>query len=132
MLDEFKTTALELGKLLEEHKAANVIVLDMRELNFWTDFFVIATASSTTHLSGLERHIKDYAKDKGIEILRHSTRRGDTPDMGGYDADSPVLTRQDWNLIDMSGLVVHLMSEKARAFYELERLWSQATIIYPS
>ena len=111
----FEKTALELGTLLSEHRGIDVAVMDMRELNFWTDFFVIATVTSGAHLGGLERHIKEYAREKGLEILRRS-RRPEAAD--------------DWCLIDFGNLVIHLMSAQARAFYELERLWSAAPLIY--
>jgi ribosome-associated protein len=102
--------AAALGELLTEHKGGDVAVLDLRELNGWTDFFVIATASSNTHMDGLERHIKDFCRDRGLEILRRSRK--------------PQTADDEWRLIDMGAVVVHLMSEHARAFYELERLWA--------
>ena len=105
----------ELGKLLEEHRAIDVMVMDMRPLNFWTDFFVLATVMSSTHLLGLERHIKDFVKDNGLEIIRSS---GKPP------------TDYEWHLMDLGNSVVHLMTANARAFYELERLWGQAPLIY--
>jgi ribosome-associated protein len=107
----------EIGKMLLEHKAEAVVVMDMRKLNFWTDFFVIATPTSGAHLSGLERHIKDYCAEKGIDIFRRSQKP---------ESDD------EWSLIDLGGIVIHLMSGKARAFYELERLWGAAEVIYSS
>jgi ribosome-associated protein len=111
------TAAVELGKLLSESHGGEVVVMDMRNLNFWTDFFVIATVTSNTHLSGLERHVKEYARERGLDIL-HRSRRPETGD--------------EWCLLDMGGMVVHLMTAKTRAFYELERLWSAAPVIYSS
>jgi ribosome-associated protein len=102
--------SLALGELLRDARGQDVVALDLRGLNSWTDFFVIATVTSRTHRLGLERHIKDFAQEKGFEILRRSTRPpGDIED--------------DWSLIDLGDIVVHLMTEKARLFYELERLW---------
>jgi ribosome-associated protein len=109
--------AVELGKLLSAANGGEVVVMDMRNLNFWTDFFVIATVTSNAHLSGLERHIKEYARERGFDILRRS-RRPETGD--------------EWRLLDMGGVVVHLMTAKTRAFYELERLWSAAPVVYSS
>jgi ribosome-associated protein len=109
-----RTTALELAALIKDHRGEAVVVLDLRDINYWTDFFVIATVSSATHLQGLQRHIKDYAKEKGMELLRR--HRKISPD-------------DEWNLTDLGNIVIHLMSERARSFYELERLWSAAAII---
>jgi ribosome-associated protein len=109
--------AVELGKLLSAAHGGDVVVMDMRNLNFWTDFFVIATVTSNAHLSGLERHVKEYARERGLDIL-HRSRRPEIED--------------EWCLLDMGGMIVHLMTAKARAFYELERLWSAAPIVYSS
>jgi ribosome-associated protein len=102
--------ALALGELLRDARGLDVVVLDLRQLNAWTDFFVIATVTSGAHRSGLERHVKEFAREKDFEVLRRSTR----PASGIED---------EWSLIDLGDIVVHLMTEKARLFYELERLW---------
>jgi ribosome-associated protein len=111
-----KTTALELAALIKDHRGEAVVVMDLQGMNYWTDFFVIATVTSSAHLEGLQRHIRDYTREKGIEPLRRHKKTN--PDDG-------------WNLTDLGNIVIHLMSEKSRSFYELERLWSAATIISP-
>ena len=115
--DALQCKAVELGKLLDQHNGADVVVMDMRGLNFWTDFFVITTVTSNTHLLGLERHIKNFTLEKGLEIL-HRSRRPEK-----YD---------EWRLLDLGGIVIHLMTVRTRSFFELERLWSAAPIIYSS
>jgi ribosome-associated protein len=106
-----------LGSLLRDHRALDVAALDLRECNSWTDFFIIATVTSSSHLEGLERHIKEFCRDRDLEILRRSPRpRGDAED--------------DWRLTDLGTMVIHLMSPRARSFYELERLWSAAPVIF--
>jgi ribosome-associated protein len=97
-----------------------VKVLDLRGLCGWTDFFVIATVSSNTHLQGLERYIKEFARQQGIDILRRSRKPP-----AGAGAALP----DEWCLVDMGPVVVHLMSAPARSFYELERLWSAAPLL---
>jgi ribosome-associated protein len=119
MGDTLQINALELGKLLADHNGLDVVVMDMRSLNFWTDFFIIATVTSNTHLSGLERHIKDYTRETGMEILHRSKR-----------PDNKELSSEEWSLLDLGGIVVHLMTAKIRDFFELERLWSAAPIIF--
>jgi len=104
-------TAAALGDLLRDHRGADVLVLDLREIGAWTDFFVIATSSSDTHMDGLDRHIKEFCNERGIDILRRSHK----PD--GED---------EWRIIDLGPIVIHLMNSKARAFYDLERLYSLA------
>ena len=103
-----KEMALEIAKLIEDGKGTDVCVLDVSELNSWTDYFVIATVSSGPHWQGLYKEIKDYIKDTDLEIhkIHNKTSQGN-----------------DWNLIDLGPIVVHLMSQEARDFYELEKLW---------
>jgi ribosome-associated protein len=91
--------------------------MDLRECNSWTDFFVIATVTSGSHRQGLERHIKDFCRDRDLDILRQSPRLKGVPD-------------DDWRLTDLGPVVIHLMSEGARNFYELERLWSAAPVVF--
>jgi len=107
MLLEIKEQAKSLADLLKEHKGENVCLLDLREINNWTDFFIIATASSKTHMDGMERHLKDYCQENDIDILGSS--RKDLED--------------EWRLIDLGFTVVHLMTAPTRDFYDLERLW---------
>ena len=100
--------AIEIAKLMEDGKGIDVTLLDISGLNSWTDYFVIVTVTSSTHWQGLYKDIKEYIKDNDLEI--HLTNRK-SPD------------GDDWNLIDLGSIVVHLMSESARTFYDLEKLW---------
>ena len=100
--------AVEIARLMEDGKGIDVTLLDISGLNSWTDYFVIVTVTSSTHWQGLYKDIKEYIKDNDLEI--HVTNRK-SPD------------GDDWNLIDLGSIVVHLMSESARSFYDLEKLW---------
>lgn len=106
--------ALEIATLIEDGKGLDVRVIDISELNSWTDFFVIATITSSAQCSGLCKQIKDYIAQNDLEI--HPTSRK-TPD------------GDDWNLIDLGNIVVHLMSSVARDFYDLEKLWHSGKIL---
>jgi ribosome-associated protein len=109
-------TVRELAKLLSEYRGIEVTALDLRAFNGWTDFFIILTVNSAAQLQGLERHIKDFCGERGISILRSSPR--------------PQGGEEEWRLIDLGFLVIHLMNQRTRDFYELERLWSAAPVIY--
>lgn len=116
-MEDTKTTqqkALELASLLEDGKGEDVVVIDVAKLNSWTDYFVIATIHSSAHWQGLAKQIKDYVKanDMQIHLTHNKTSSGD-----------------DWNLIDIGPVVVHLMSRDARSFYDLEKLWHAGTFI---
>lgn len=106
-----KTTqekAQELARLIRDGKGDDIVLLDISQLNSWTDYFVIATVSSSTQSQGLQKQIKDYIKDSGLEI--HKTNK-------------KINDGEDWNLIDLGSVVIHLMSKEAREFYDLEKLW---------
>jgi ribosome-associated protein len=104
-----QAVAVELGRLLKEHKGGDVVVMDLRPLSMWTDFFVIASVSSSVHLSGLQRQIKEFAVKNGLPILR------------GQKKTAPG---DGWDISDLGFIVVHIMTETSRSFYELEKLWS--------
>ena len=111
-----------LADMLSEHKGADVLVLDLKKIDgAWTDFFVIATASSNAHLDGLERHVKEFCHEREIEILRRSRK----PAGMAAGAQAP---EDEWRIIDLGSTVIHLMSRKAREFYDLERLYSIASM----
>ena len=127
--------ALELGKLLDDHRGLEVLVMDMRPLNFWTDFFIIATVTSNTHLAGLERHIKNYVQEKDLEIFHRSRKPKTNTEHRSPARSSAVLGSADigsdeWSLLDLGDIVIHLMTAKTRQFFELERLWSAAPLIF--
>lgn len=106
--------AIEIAKLMIDGKGKDVTLLDISGLNSWTDYFVIVTVNSSTHWQGLYKQVKEYIKDNDLEI--HLTNKR-SPD------------GDDWNLIDLGPIVVHLMSEQARQFYDLEKLWHSGRVI---
>ena len=105
-----ETDAIALGELLKDHRGADVLVLDLRSMGTWTDFFVIATTTSNTHMDGLDLHIKEFCDERGIDILRRSRK--------------PEGEDDEWRIIDLGPIVIHLMNSRARDFYDLERLFS--------
>ena len=112
-----KTTeekAREIAKLMEDGKGKDVTLLDISGLNSWTDYFVIVTVNSSAHWQGLYKQVKEYIKENDLEIQKKKKK---TPD------------GDDWNLIDLGAIVIHLMSEQARQFYDLEKLWHNGKII---
>ena len=106
--------AREIAKLMEDGKGKDVTLLDISGLNSWTDYFVIVTVNSSAHWQGLYKQVKEYINENDLEI--HLTNKK-TPD------------GDDWNLIDLGAIVIHLMSEQARQFYDLEKLWHNGKII---
>ena len=105
-----RDTAFELARVLADHKGEDCLVLDLAAASGWTDYFVIATATSSAHMRGLLRFVDEY-------VALHGVTRLNTPRVSDDEA---------WVLYDLGDVVVHLMTAQARAFYELEKLWFQA------
>ncbi|MDH3494599.1 MAG: ribosome silencing factor [Acidobacteriota bacterium] len=94
----------------EEKKAIETLVLDLRPITSFTEFFVIAGGTNQRHVQAIAdeivRQLKKQMKVKPIRIE-------------GY-------AKADWILLDFGDFIVHVFNEKSRAFYDLERLWRDA------
>ena len=118
MVDTVKSrdVALEIGRVIDEHKGADTVVIDVREQSSWTSFFVISTINSVGHLKGLTRQLKNLLSDQDVNVLHRHKR----------------IAEDGWELIDCGFMVIHLMSEEMRAFYDLEKLWFSGDVVYQS
>lgn len=92
---------------LDDLKAQDVQVLDVRSITDVTDYMVFATGTSNRHVGSLAEHVALEAKKAGL------------PAMGIEGADA-----REWVLVDFSDVLVHVMQAETRAFYALEDLWS--------
>ena len=86
------------------------------EQSSWTDYFIIATVTSQTHMRGIVRYVNGFLHEHSIEPLRRRKR----------------VDEEGWILIDCGDFVVHLMTQENRDFYELERLWYSGKKLYHS
>jgi ribosome-associated protein len=93
----------------QEKQAADVILLDLEGLGAFTDYFLLCTGYSTPQLEAICDEIE-------MQLERNGTRRLHREGKSG----------SDWMLLDFGSLVVHVFSERARHFYDLERLWRVA------
>ena len=91
---------------LQEMKAQDIKVLDVRGRTSITDIMVIASGTS-------DRHVKSTA-----ETVAFKAKEAGEPPLG-----TEGLNEGEWALIDLNGVVVHVMQPKVRDFYQLERLW---------
>lgn len=96
-------------ELLLDRKATDVTLLDLRRLSGATDFFLIATGRSDTHVSAIADHLVDELKNEGVRPAGVEGMRGGR-----------------WVLVDYVDFVVHVFHPAAREFYQLERLWGDA------
>jgi len=92
-----------------EKKALEPTVLDLRGIASFTDFFVIFTGANRRQVQAISDEIVEQLKRRGTPAAR----------VEGYQT-------AEWILIDYGDLVVHIFDDKARRFYDLERLWREA------
>jgi ribosome-associated protein len=92
-----------------EKKALNSVLLDLREIASFTDYFLITSGSNERQVQAISDEIVDKLKKSGSPVIR----------VEGYKT-------AEWILLDYGDFVVHVFAEKARAFYDLERLWREA------
>ncbi len=95
--------------LLFDRKAQEVTLLDLRGISSATDYFLIATGTSDTHVSSIADHVVEELRSMGTRPLNVEGSRGGR-----------------WTLIDYFSFVVHVFHPAAREFYQLERLWGDA------
>ena len=102
-----KTLAIEIAKILDKKKAVDVRVLKVESLTVLTDYFVIASGTSTTQVGALADEVEYELSQKGIEP--YTTE--------GFDS-------KNWVLLDYSSVIVHVFVPNSRAYYDLEHLWA--------
>jgi len=96
----------------ESKQAKHIRVLDLREITSFADYFVICSGANT-------RQIQAICEEIGQELKK----RGELPhSLEGYN-------HAEWVLADYGDFVIHVFSEKARTYYDLERLWRDAKTV---
>ena len=97
---------LFIQKVLDEHQAEEVVVIDLAGKSTIGDYMVVATGRSSRQVNALAEALIQALKTKGLVGIR--------PEGGG---------KGDWILIDAGDVIVHLFRPEVRAFYSLEKMW---------
>ena len=97
----------KIAAFIDEHNGQDTVVLDIAELNSWTDYFIISTVTSSGHLRGLLNQLYQLLEEENL-VLQHRHKKADD---------------DRWVLLDCGYVVIHLMNQEARDFYNLEKLW---------
>jgi ribosome-associated protein len=97
--------------ILDEKKARDITVLKTFDVTVLADYFIIATAGSVRQIKALADELADRVAEAGEPALR-PVRKQDN---------------NTWLLIDFGSVIVHIFTEETREFYDLERLWGDAT-----
>jgi len=98
---------------VDDRKGLDIAVLDLRGVNDATDFFVIASGTSDAHVRGISDAVLDRLGQQGLRP---------------HHVEGATTGR--WVLLDYVDFVVHLFHPEARAFYQLERLWHDAPVVW--
>ena len=107
-----KEVALQVTKALDEKKGMNIKLLKIDRISTLAEYFLICTGTSNTHVKTL----CDYAE--------YDMEQMEEPLIGreGHRGNS-------WELLDYGAVVIHVFTEEAREFYNLERLWADAEVV---
>ena len=107
-----KEVALAVTKALDEKKGIDIKLLRIEKISSLADYFVICTGTVNTHVKTLCDYAEYTMEQLGEPMLGREGHRGNS-----------------WELLDYGSVVVHVFTDEARAFYNLERLWADAEVI---
>lgn len=101
--------AILTAKALNGKKGINIQVLEIGDISILADYMVIATGTSSTHVKALADEVEYKLNEAGVSVSH----------IEGYRSNS-------WILLDYIDVIVHVFSDEARDFYDLERLWQDS------
>jgi ribosome-associated protein len=104
--------AMAVTKALDEKKGMDIKLLKIDRISSLADYFLICTGTSNTHVKTLCDYAEFTLENLGETMLGREGHRGNS-----------------WELLDYGCIVVHVFTDEARKFYDLERLWADAEVI---
>ena len=107
-----KEIAIAVTKALDEKKGMDIKLLKIDKVSSLADYFLICTGTSNTHVKTLCDYAEYALEQAGETMLGREGHRGNS-----------------WELLDYGTIVVHVFTEEARKFYDLERLWADAETV---
>jgi ribosome-associated protein len=110
---DMEKVVVRVAELLKDRKARDILVLDLEGLTSITDYFVICTVNSVVQIKALIRFIEELMYESK---LRPFTRN--------VSFESP------WVLLDYNYFIIHIFLKEGRDYYQLEKLWSDARVVY--
>ncbi len=99
-------------EILDDKKAFDINVIDIRKLSIITDYFVICSGTSSRHIKSLAEELEHNSESFGLDLLHKE----------GYNTAK-------WILLDYGEIVVHVLDNENREYYNLERLWGDGIVI---
>jgi ribosome-associated protein len=108
-----KDLVLKVASLLGDKRAKNIVVLDLDKLATFTDFFVICTVKTAVQTKALVRFVEELMEGTGIRQVNRNT---------AFDSM--------WVLLDYNYFIIHIFQQEGRDYYQLEKLWCDAKVVY--
>ena len=105
---EVKKVKKLIENTLNKNKANNIVTIDLKQKSYIADYMIVASGTSSRHLQSLSENIILELKKYGLNNCR----------IEGYESN-------DWKLVDAIDVIVHLFHPEKRAFYDLEKMWSE-------
>ena len=100
--------AKNIAKILDKKKAIDIVGIETKELTVMSDYFIIASGTSNTHVRALADEVDDEMKKLGVEVDHIEGRA------------------TGWILLDYNDVLVHVFQPESRQYYNIERLWNDA------
>jgi ribosome-associated protein len=94
--------------ILDNNKAKNIVSIDLKKKSYIADYMIIASGTSSRHLQSLSENLVSELKKKGVTNCR----------IEGKESN-------DWKLVDVIDIIVHIFNPEKREFYDLENMWSE-------
>jgi ribosome-associated protein len=107
-----KTKALKIARIADEKKAEDILILDVRKISNFTDYFVLASGQTMQHLKGMCNEIEHKMKEAGVTLFG----------IDGTDASS-------WRVLDYGDVIFHCFTGESRRYFDLEHLWGDAKTV---
>ena len=107
-----KEVALAVTKALDEKKGIDIKLLRIEKISSLADYFIICTGTVNTHVKTLCDYAEYTMEQLGEPMLGREGHRGNS-----------------WELLGFGSVVVHVFTDEARKFYDLERLWADAEFV---
>jgi len=105
-LEDMKAAVVD---ALEDIKAFDITVMDVRQMTTVTSYMIVASGNSTRQCKAIADNVREKLKEKGVDA------RGIEGEKDG-----------EWVLVDLGEIVIHVMVPATRAYYNLEQLWSES------
>ena len=114
MTENIKEIALKACDIINEKLGTDIVCLDITHMTVIADYFVIASGRNPNHVKALLDEVEEKLAEAGYEA-----------------SDKEGLNTCTWGLIDFQRVIIHVFSQEARVFYNLERIWSDGKKVAP-